>query len=68
MKRIALLLCLSAASPLRAGLQDVRELLKSDPGKAAARLSERLASRPDDPWLIYNAAVGGICGKGLRKS
>ena len=63
MKRLALVLCITAVSPLCAGLQGERELLKTDPGKAAVRLSERLANRPDDPWLLYNAAVASYAAK-----
>jgi tetratricopeptide (TPR) repeat protein len=68
MKRLALVLCITAVSPLCAGLQDERELLKTDPGKAAVRLSERLANRPDDPWLLYNAAVASYAAKDYAKA
>ena len=68
MKRLALILCLAAVSPLQAGLKDERELLKNDPAKAATNLAERLADHPSDPWLMYNAGVAAYAAGDYAKA
>lgn len=64
----SVLLLLTAAAPALAGLEQTRELLKQDPAKAAAELREQLAQKPEDPWLLYNAAVAAYAAKDFAKA
>src|SRR5215204_5977760 len=67
--KVALLCALPAlVLPVSAALETERDLLKRDPAGAAARLTQRLAEKPDDPWLTYNAAVAAYAAKDYARA
>ena len=63
-----LLFALIAASPAFADVPFARELLKSDPAKAAEHLRELFAKDPGDPWLLYDAGVASYAAKDFAKA
>src|SRR5580765_7097452 len=57
MKFQLIIALLTTAVSALADVREARQLLPRDAGAAAEHLRGLLASKPDDPWLIYNAAV-----------
>ncbi len=63
MKAIVLFFLLPCSALPAAGLDMMRALLKEDPGQAAAKLTQSLAYRPEDPWRLYNAGVASYAAE-----
>src|SRR5678815_3209083 len=62
---IALLATVLSAS---ADVREARQLLPRDAGAAAEYLRRLLATKPDDPWLIYNAAVAAYAARDYARA
>jgi tetratricopeptide (TPR) repeat protein len=66
---LAISLVLVAAATAEAGVGRARALIaEKKPAEAAALLDEMLASKPDDPWLLYNRAVAAYASENFAQA
>ena len=66
---LAVSLVFVAAATADAGLGSARDLIaEKKPAEAAAILDGLLASKPDDPWLLYNRAVAAYASQEFSRA
>jgi hypothetical protein len=59
---------LATMLPAFADLREARQLLPRDAGAAAEHLRGLLATKPDDLWLMYNAAVAAYAAHDYQRA
>jgi hypothetical protein len=68
MKSHITIVLLTTALSASADLREARQLLPRDAGAAAEHLRGLLATKPDDLWLIYNAAVAAYAARDYTRA